>query len=257
MPHTVHFTSAGRTDVGVVRSGNEDSFLLEPQHGLFIVADGMGGHAAGEVASHMAVEIVGEKLQRVVGNEDANAADVIRQAIMDANGQIFQRTLVEQDKRGMGTTTTAMVINGARYLIGQVGDSRAYVLRQGDLLQITKDHSYVQEQVDAGYLTPEQARTHPYSNVITRCVGANSEVAPDIYIGSVRPGDIYLLASDGLTGMLEDREVLDIMTSQDDCGALVDLLISEANRRGGLDNVTVILVRIDNVEQHEDGRREH
>ncbi len=254
MPHTVHFTSAGRTDVGVVRAGNEDSFLLEPQHGLFIVADGMGGHAAGEVASDMAVQIVGDALQKVVGREDATAADVIRQAIMDANGRIFQRTLVEQDKRGMGTTTTAMVINGARYLIGQVGDSRAYLLRGGDLLQITKDHSYVQEQVDAGYLTPEQARTHPYSNVITRCVGANSEVAPDIYVGGLRQGDVFLLASDGLTGMLEDSEVLDIMESQDQPGPLVDILISEANRRGGLDNVTVIVIRIDTVEQHEDGR---
>ncbi len=256
MPCTVNFTSAGRTDVGIVRAGNEDSFLLEPQNGVFIVADGMGGHAAGEVASHMAVEIVGDALQQVVGHEDASAAEVIRQAIIDANGRIFQRTLVEQDKRGMGTTTTAMVINGARYLIGQVGDSRAYLLRQGDLLQITKDHSYVQEQVDAGYLTPEQARTHPYSNVITRCVGANSEVAPDIYIGGVRAGDLFLLASDGLTGMLEDSEVLEIMLSQDQPGALIDVLISEANRRGGLDNVTVIIIRIDSVEYHEDGRTE-
>ncbi len=253
MPHTVHFTSAGRTDVGVVRSGNEDSFLLEPQHGVFIVADGMGGHAAGEVASDMAVRIVGGALAGVVGKEDSTAAEVIRQAIMDANGQIFQRTLVEQDKRGMGTTTTAMVINGARYLIGQVGDSRAYVLRAGTLMQITKDHSYVQEQVDAGYLTPEQARTHPYSNVITRCVGANSEVAPDIYVGAVREGDMFLLASDGLTGMLEDDEVLALMESADQPGPLVDQLISEANRRGGLDNVTVIVIRIDTVEHHENG----
>ena len=114
----------------------------------------------------------------------------------------------------------------------------------------------MQEQVDAGYLTPEQARTHPYSNVITRCVGANSEVAPDIYIGGVRAGDLFLLASDGLTGMLEDSEVLEIMLSQDQPGALIDVLISEANRRGGLDNVTVIIIRIDSVEYHEDGRTE-
>jgi protein phosphatase len=246
---TVDFTYAGRTDVGVVRSGNEDSLLLEPDHGVFIVADGMGGHAAGEVASEMAVRIVGDALAGVVGRPDHDAAEVMRQAIVRANGEIFRRTLVEQDKRGMGTTTTALLINGSHYLIGQVGDSRAYVLRDGGLLQITKDHSYVQEQVDAGYLTPEQARTHPYSNVITRCVGANSDVSPDIYIGTLHAGDMFLLASDGLTGMLEDSEMLDIMRSNPSPGKLVDRLIDEANRRGGLDNVTVVVVRIDQVDQ--------
>lgn len=243
----VRYTSAGRTDVGVVRSGNEDNLLMEPEHGVFIVADGMGGHAAGEVASEMAVRIVGEALANVVGHTDQEAAEVMREAIVRANAEIFRRTLVEQDKRGMGTTTTALLINGSHYLIGQVGDSRAYLLRDGALLQITKDHSYVQEQVDAGYLTPEQARTHPYSNVITRCVGANSDVLPDIYLGVLRPGDVFLLASDGLTGMLEEHEVLAIMQGTSSPGQVVDRLIQEANRRGGLDNVTVIVVRIDEV----------
>jgi protein phosphatase len=219
-----------------------------PDHGVFIVADGMGGHAAGEVASDMAVRIVAQALEGVAGKPDTEAADIIRQSIVEANGAIFQRTLVEQDKRGMGTTATAMVINGPKYLIGQVGDSRAYVWREHRLFQITKDHSYVQEQVDAGYLTVEQARTHPYSNVITRCVGANSHVAPDIYVGTLRPADIFLLASDGLTGMLEDDELASVMNSGRSPAELVDALIAEANRRGGLDNVTVIVVRIDSVE---------
>jgi protein phosphatase len=244
----VRFTCAGRTDVGVVRSGNEDAFLMAPEAGVFVVADGMGGHAAGEVASQMAVSIVGRGLEHVAGQADPSAADVIRQSIVEANGAIFERTLIEQDKRGMGTTATAMVISGRRYLVGQVGDSRAYVHRDEELLQITKDHSYVQEQVDAGYLTPEQARTHPYSNVITRCVGANAEVAPDLYGGTLHSGDIFLLASDGLTGMLEDDELLTIMSSDRSPGELVDRLISEANRRGGLDNITVIIVRIDGIE---------
>ncbi len=254
MPHTVRFTCAGRTDVGVVRSGNEDAYLLIPDHGVFIVADGMGGHAAGEVASDMAVQIVGKALEGVAGRPDTEAADIIKQSIVEANGAIFQRTLVEQDKRGMGTTATAMVINGPRYLIGQVGDSRAYVLREHKLFQITKDHSYVQEQVDAGYLTPDQARTHPYSNVITRCVGANSHVAPDIYVGALKSSDIYLLASDGLTGMLEDSELLTVMASGRSPAELVDSLVAEANRRGGLDNVTVIIIRIDSVENNGDAR---
>lgn len=225
-----------------------------PERGVFIVADGMGGHAAGEVASEMAVQLIAEVLDSVVGLADAPAADLVRQAIHAANGQIYERTLTEQDKRGMGTTATAMVINGPRYLIGQVGDSRAYVLREQRLFQITKDHSYVQEQVDAGYLTPEQARTHPYSNVITRCVGANSEVIPDIYIGSVRPDDMFMLASDGLTGMLEDQELQAILNTDRQPGDLVDTLIAEANGRGGLDNITVIVIRIDNVDAASDGR---
>jgi serine/threonine protein phosphatase PrpC len=248
VPRTVRFTCAGRTDVGVVRSGNEDAFLMVPDSGVFIVADGMGGHAAGEVASEMSVQIVGRSLESVVGRSDPDAAETVRKGIVEANSVIFQRTLVEQDKRGMGTTVTAMVINGERYMIGHVGDSRAYMLRDGQLVQITKDHSYVQEQVDAGYLTPAQARTHPYSNVITRCVGANSDVAPDVYGGTLHGSDVFLLASDGLTGMLEDEDLLTILTSGRSPGEVVDKLISEANRRGGLDNVTVIIVRIDGID---------
>ncbi|MDH3455860.1 MAG: Stp1/IreP family PP2C-type Ser/Thr phosphatase [Gemmatimonadota bacterium] len=253
MAETVRFTCAGRTDVGIVRSGNEDAFLMLPEAGVFIVADGMGGHAAGEVASQMAVTIVGQALGDVAGQPDSDAADVIRESLVEANGAIFERTLVEQDKRGMGTTATAMVINGRRYLVGQVGDSRAYVHRGEQLLQITKDHSYVQEQVDSGYLTAEQARTHPYSNVITRCVGANAEVAPDIYGGTLHAGDVFLLASDGLTGMLEDEDLMSILRSGDSPGELVDHLISEANRRGGLDNITVIVVRIDGIDRADNG----
>jgi PPM family protein phosphatase len=247
VPQTVRFTCAGRTDVGVVRSGNEDAFLMLPEQGVFIVADGMGGHAAGEVASEMAVRIIGKAIEDIAGQADPDAADRIRNGIIEANSSIFQRTLVEQDKRGMGTTATAMVINGSRYLIGQVGDSRAYVFREEQLYQITKDHSYVQEQVDAGYLTPEQARTHPYSNVITRCVGANADVIPDIYVGALRSGDVFLLASDGLTGMLEDQDLHNLMERIKSPGELVDKLIMEANRRGGLDNVTTIVIRIDSV----------
>lgn len=249
MSPTVKFTCAGRTDVGVIRSGNEDNYLIVPERGVFIVADGMGGHAAGEVASEMAVKIIAERLEGIHGAGDARAADLMRQAIQEANGAIFTRTLSEQDKRGMGTTATAMVINGTRYLIGQVGDSRAYVMRERRLAQLTKDHSYVQEQVDAGYLTPEQARTHPYSNVITRCVGANSDVAPDVYAGTLRSDDIYLLASDGLTGMLEDHDLDNIMSAHAKSPArMVDTLIAEANHRGGLDNITAIVIRIDAIE---------
>jgi protein phosphatase len=245
----VHITCAGRSDVGIIRSGNEDNYLMVPDRGIFIVADGMGGHAAGEVASEMAVRHIARELGSLKGLGDEEVAERMRMAIRTANGAIFQRTLTEHDKRGMGTTVSALVLYDARFLIGQVGDSRAYLLREGKLTQVTKDHSYVQEQVDAGYLTPEQARTHPYSNVITRCVGANSDVSPDVYVGSVKPKDLFLLASDGLTGMLEDPELHEILKSEAGLPQeQVDQLINEANRHGGLDNITAILVRIDSVE---------
>jgi PPM family protein phosphatase len=240
----VHFTCAARTDVGIVRSGNEDNYLMLADHGIFIVADGMGGHAAGEVASEMAVRITSQAIGSVRGLTDEEASERVRTAIRAANDAIFERTLSEQDKRGMGTTATVLVLLPGRYLIGQVGDSRAYLFRNGQFQQLTKDHSYVQEQVDAGFLTPEQARYHPYSNVITRCVGASDTVEPDTYHGEVKTGDVYLVASDGLTGMVDDRRLQQLLFSRATPGRVVDALISEANGRGGLDNITAIVVQV-------------
>lgn len=221
---------------------------MVPERGIFLVADGMGGHAAGEVASEMAVRLIARELGSLRGLNDEQVADRMRNAIRSANAAIFQRTLTEHDKRGMGTTVTALVLYETRFLIGQVGDSRCYLQRESKLTQVTKDHSYVQEQVDAGYLTPEQARTHPYSNVITRCVGANSDVIPDIYVGTVKPADLFLIASDGLTGMLEDHQLAELLGDGQMPQQQVDHLIEEANRHGGLDNITSILVRIDSVD---------
>jgi serine/threonine protein phosphatase PrpC len=245
----VHFTCAARTDVGVVRSGNEDNYLMLSDRGVFIVADGMGGHAAGEVASEMAVRITSREIGSIRGLAEPLVGERIQGAIRMANDAIFERTISEHDKRGMGTTATVLVLMRGRYLIGQVGDSRAYLLRDGVFSQLTKDHSYVQEQVDAGLLTPEQARVHPYSNVITRCVGASVDVVPDLYFGSLKTGDVVLLASDGLTGMLEDEQLVKILKSEGDPQTWVDRMITEANRRGGLDNITAIVVRIDAVDQ--------
>ena len=245
----MHITCAARTDVGLIRSGNEDNYLMVPERGTFIVADGMGGHAAGEVASEMAVSIIARDLGsfRGLGTEEAAARMV--QAIRDANAAIYERTLSEHDKRGMGTTATVLVLHANRYLVGQVGDSRGYLMRDGVFHQLTKDHSYVQEQVDAGYLTPEQARTHPYANVITRCVGASGDVTPDLFSGVVRAGDIFLLASDGLTGMLEDDVLAAILRSDGTPEKWVDRLVAEANRRGGLDNITALIVQVDSVDE--------
>jgi len=243
----MRFSCAARTDVGIVRSGNEDSYLMSSERGLFVIADGMGGHAAGEVASEMAARIVAEEFRPVRGMTDQEMMAQMVAAIRAANGAVFRRTIAEPDKRGMGTTATVMSLLPRRYLIGQVGDSRAYLLRAGVLAQLTKDHSYVQEQVDAGRLTPEDARTHPYANVITRCVGSSEDVVPDLYIGTLDVNDLVLLASDGLTGMIDDEELRDILMSELDLEPKVDTLITAANRRGGLDNITTILVRIEEV----------
>lgn len=243
----MQFSCAARTDVGVVRSGNEDSYLMTAERGLFIVADGMGGHAAGEVASDMAARIIAEEFRPARGMSDDELMSQMIGAIRSANDAIFRRTLTEHDKRGMGTTATAMNLLPRRYLIGHVGDSRAYMLRGDTLSQLTKDHSYVQEQVDAGRLSQEDARTHPYANVITRCVGSSSDVVPDLYFGTLEPGDLLLLASDGLTGMLDDADVHAIMTTAAPLEEMVDTLIAGANHRGGLDNITTILVRIEAV----------
>jgi PPM family protein phosphatase len=234
------------TDVGMIRQGNEDNFFAEAdeRRGVFVVADGMGGHAAGEVASEMAVQIIARHLLALTSAVDEGANTLVSKAMQDANRAIFERMLAETDKQGMGTTASVMVLSDTGYLIGQIGDSRVYLLRDGGLTQITKDHSYVQEQVDAGLLTPEQARYHPYSNVITRCVGASDQVEADIYTGQVRVGDVFLLASDGLTGMVDDRRLQALLLARSGPGRIVDSLIAEANGRGGLDNITAIVIQV-------------
>ena len=238
---------AAKTDVGMIRSGNEDSFAFDadPSRGIFIVADGMGGHAAGEVASEMAVQIVLRELKDVKDVGDGSVNRVLGESLRLANRAIHDRTITEVDKQGMGTTASVLVLADSRYLIGQVGDSRVYLLRDGALKQVTKDHSYVQEQVDLGNLTPEQARYHPYSNVITRCVGASPEVEPDLYTGETRTGDIFLVASDGLTGMVDDRRLAQLLMARAEPERKVQALISEANGRGGLDNITAIVVHVE------------
>jgi serine/threonine protein phosphatase PrpC len=235
-----------RSDVGMVRSGNEDNVFADAddRRGVFVVADGMGGHAAGEVASEMAVQIVARHLLQLANVDSPQADETMAMSLREANRAIYERMLAEVDKQGMGTTASVLMLAGTEYLIGQVGDSRIYLLRDGALRQVTKDHSYVQEQVDAGLLTPEQARYHPYSNVITRCVGANESVDVDIYRGEVLPGDVFLVASDGLTGMVDDRRLQQILLARSTPAKIVDALISEANGRGGLDNITAIVIQV-------------
>jgi PPM family protein phosphatase len=245
----VQLSVAAGTDVGRIRAGNEDSLYADAdqERGLFIVADGMGGHAAGEIASEMAVQIVARELADVRDVASQQALQVMAEALRLANRSIFERTITEADKQGMGTTASCLLLGQAHWVIGHIGDSRIYLLRNGTLRQVTKDHSYVQEQVDAGFLTPEQARYHPYSNVITRCVGANAAVEPDILHGDLHAGDVFLLASDGLTGMVDDAHLQKLMETRGTPGRQVDAMITDANRRGGLDNITAIVVQVQTV----------
>ena len=239
-----------RTDVGMIRAGNEDNFFAGTNgtRGLFVVADGMGGHAAGEVASEMAVRILHRELLQADFPLE-HAAGHLADALRRANRVIYDRTIAEVDKQGMGTTASVLLLVESRYLIGQIGDSRVYLLRDGALRQLTKDHSYVQEQVDAGFLTAEQARYHPYSNVITRCVGASEAVEPDVYEGEVLGGDVFLVASDGLTGMVDDRRLHQLLGSRAAPARMVDALIAEANGRGGLDNITAIVIQVPAIDK--------
>ena len=237
---------AAGTDVGRIRAGNEDSLYADAdqERGLFIVADGMGGHAAGEVASEMAVQIVARDMAEIRDLSGQDVLDALAESLRMANRAIYERTIVEADKQGMGTTASCLMLGAKRWIIGHIGDSRVYLLRDGTFRQLTKDHSYVQEQVDAGFLTPEQARYHPYSNVITRCVGANAAVEADVLTGELQNGDLFLVASDGLTGMVEDPQLKKSMETRGSPGRMVDAMINDANRRGGLDNITAIVVQV-------------
>ncbi len=242
----MHLAVAARTDVGRVRKGNEDTLHADANahRGIFIVADGMGGHAAGEIASEMAVEIVSKSLSSLNDLESADAKDQVADALREANRAVFQRTQLEVEKAGMGTTASALLLSDSHYLIGHIGDSRIYLVRDGQMVQLTRDHSLVQEQVDAGLLTAEQARRHPQSNVITRCIGMANEIEPEILDGEAKMGDCFLLASDGLTGMVEDRRIQQLLLSRAAPARIVDALIYEANNNGGNDNITAVVVRV-------------
>jgi serine/threonine protein phosphatase PrpC len=242
----VHFAVAAGSDVGRVRKGNEDNFFADANEyrGLFMVADGMGGHAAGEVASKMAVEIVSVDLEKLKDLESADALEMVSLALRHANRAVFERSAAERDKMGMGSTASVLVLADERFIIGHLGDSRIYLFRDGELRQITHDHSIVQEQVDAGLITRDAAKHHKQSNVITRCVGMGWDVEPDITDGDVRQGDVFLLASDGLTGMVDDWRLKALLASRATPERLVDAMISEANSRGGVDNITAVVVRV-------------
>jgi protein phosphatase len=243
----MRFTCAARTDTGLVRPVNEDRYLMLADRRIFIVADGMGGHAAGEVASEMAVRSISRAVGSLRGMSAEEASNRMRTALHAASAEILEHSRFDSEKRGMGTTATVLALLEGCYCIGHVGDSRAYLFRGGRLAQLTRDHSYVEELVEAGLLTRRQASMHPLRAVITRWLGGCEEIVPDIHVGTLEEHDTLLLASDGLTEMLDDELLARILGSDGEPRDQVDRMIAEANIRGGVDNLTAVVVRTDIV----------
>ncbi len=236
------FTAVGKTDVGLKRSNNEDTFLVKPDLGFCLVADGMGGAAAGEIASRIFSDTALEVFSDTAAATREEAVSRVQQAFGLANERI--RTHIRQypEHNGMGCTAEIIVFSGTDFVIGHIGDSRTYRLANGLLTQLTKDHSLVQEQIDLGHITPAEARTHSMRNVILRAVGVEEDLALDIVRGKVSTGDLFLLCSDGLTDMLSDDTIREAVLPAAPVEDKIERLINLAKASGGLDNITVALV---------------
>jgi serine/threonine protein phosphatase PrpC len=225
------------SDVGRQREGNEDSMLVDPP--LFVVADGMGGAQAGEVASGMAVETLGE-----MPPDDGNVEEELTEAIVQANRRIHDRSQDDRELTGMGTTLTAAFVHDGKVTLGHVGDSRAYRYRDGELAQLTDDHSLVAELERHGKLTAAEARVHPQRSMILRALGIGAEVEVDTYCFVGAPGDIFLLCSDGLSGLVHDAVIAEVLKDCETLEAAAEKLIELANLSGGPDNITTVLFRL-------------
>jgi protein phosphatase len=248
--------AAGRTDVGMKRKVNEDVFVLDPEHGIFLVADGMGGHAAGEVASRVAAEEILEIYQAGIDGSAGTwpghwvagrsaTANLLVDAVVAGHHRVTDVMNGDADLKGMGTTVVVAVHEPEHQtlVICHVGDSRAYLMRAGDMRLLTSDHSWVHEQVAAGFLTEEAARTHPLKNVVTQALGGTSEPRVDVLEIPLEEGDLYLLCSDGLNSMLTDDEIAGLVDPQGALDETCARLIDAANQRGGNDNISVVLLR--------------
>ena len=240
----MHIRYGLRSDVGKIRTSNEDSYAGNPKNRLFLVADGMGGHAAGEIASQIAASTVEEVVARQADSPDPG--ETVLAAAREANERIYTTQRQNPELSGMGSTLTVLHMRDRMYFIAQVGDSRAYLLRDGRLEQLTRDHSLVWHLYESGVLRKDELSSHPQKNLITRSIGPHPAVEIDLERGNLRDGDLFLLCSDGLTDVVTDdgiRRILSEAGSPPD--KLSDKLVAAANAAGGPDNVTVIVVRVE------------
>lgn len=250
----MRITVCGKSDVGKKRGNNEDSFLVDEERELYVVADGVGGYAGGEVASELAVTTIDEVLSHATlfpaRTEELlrRAEDALGWSMRVASARIHERAAADARVGHMATTAVAMRFLCDHVLVANVGDSRAYRIRDGEIVQLTQDHSLVAEQLRAGILSPEQARTHSMRNFILRSLGTEDDVRVDTFDFPVRRGDLFLLCSDGLSTMLDDLEIREIVLGSTTVEAAVDRLIARANAHGGDDNVTVVLARVDGLD---------
>ena len=244
--------AAGMTDVGCVRKHNEDSFLAAPELGLYVVADGLGGHAAGEVASHIVVERVAQFVGETTEKDRTWPLEYDTTLSFDGNRLKVALLLSDQaiaddirrnpERETMGSTVVACLMNGSKATLAHVGDSRAYVLGKEEIRQVTRDHSWVAEQVANGILTPSEARVHPFRNVITQALGNGGDLDVEIQELELGKSDRLLLCSDGLSGMVGDAQIWDIVNQSPDLQTAVESLIFVARENGGEDNITAVLV---------------
>lgn len=252
---SMRYIAAAKTDVGRKRQENEDRFCLAPELGLYVVADGMGGHAAGEVASRLAVETIQEWVGKYLSGGDtaivgpaadsgSPEASVLLSSIRLANRVIFDSATDRREYAGMGTTVVAVLARGDKVVLAHVGDSRIYRIRGGRILQVSRDHSFVQQQMDSGVISATEAHQSQYRHMITRALGLKDSVEVDLSEQPAREGDVLLLCSDGLSDLLDDHEILaDVQEHAADLDRTCQALVDRANAKGGDDNITVLMIR--------------
>lgn len=241
----------GNSVTGITRSNNEDSIYICSEEdkikNLYIVADGMGGHNGGEIASKSAIEYFLEYVNKHADEEirHEDLPDLLVGGIAYCNEQVYKKSVENEDLNGMGTTFSCVVIANGKATIAHVGDSRVYLYRKNTLSQITKDHSYVMEMVKQGKITFEEAATHPKRNIITRAVGSASNIEADIFVENLEENDILLICSDGLSAMVMDNRIQEIIGNSEDITKILQQLINEANNNGGRDNISAIIIRFE------------
>lgn len=237
-----------KTDTGRIRENNQDAYYIpsEGQGPLYIIADGMGGHKAGEIASELAIDLISQDFNEYFHEESFTEEEIkefIEASINKANKEIYNKSLEEESYSGMGTTVTLAYIYNDNLYIGHVGDSRAYAIQKGVIRQITEDHSLVEELIKNGSISKEEAKHHPQRNIITRAVGTSENIEIDIIVLPIKMVEIFLLCTDGLTSMLDDEEIQEVLTNSQDMQLACEKLVKLSNNRGGYDNITVLAIK--------------